>query len=114
VIADRSVSDEQRIVLISGASAGIGRAMALAFAARGDHVVIADIVEDKGRDTAAEITAHGGSFEFHRLEADHIPLQRVGEPADIADVALFLCSHSARYITGQSIIVDGGLSIASY
>jgi 3-oxoacyl-[acyl-carrier protein] reductase len=252
--------DKQRIVLISGASAGIGRAMALAFAARGDHVVIADIVEDKGRDAAAEIVMNGGSAEFHRLDVsrardvedlagdivarrgpigvaianagivrrvsladlheqawdevlnvnlkgaaqllragamsmveagregvllavssisartgwqDHvhynaskagieglirglavelgpkgirvnavlpgairtaqalseehslgeaglaamagrIPLQRVGEPADIADVAVFLCSHAARYITGQSIIVDGGLSIASY
>lgn len=41
-----------------------------------------------------------------------IPLQSIGEPGDIAEVVLFLCSDSARYITGQTIVVDGGLSIA--
>lgn len=43
-----------------------------------------------------------------------IPLRRVGTPADVADVAVFLASAAARYITGQSIIVDGGLSVANY
>jgi 3-oxoacyl-[acyl-carrier protein] reductase len=43
-----------------------------------------------------------------------IPLQRVGEPEDVADVAYFLCSPGARYITGQSIVVDGGLTTSSY
>jgi 3-oxoacyl-[acyl-carrier protein] reductase len=44
----------------------------------------------------------------------HIPLRRVGLPADVADVAVFLASDAARYITGQNIVVDGGLTIASY
>lgn len=43
--------------------------------------------------------------------APSIPLGRIGEPADIADVALFLASRSARYITGQTITVDGGLLV---
>lgn len=37
-----------------------------------------------------------------------IPLGRQGEPQDIASVALFLASDAARYITGETIIVDGG------
>lgn len=41
--------------------------------------------------------------------ASLIPLGRVGEAGDIADVILFLASHAARYITGEIIIVDGGL-----
>lgn len=41
--------------------------------------------------------------------ASLIPLGRVGEADDIADVILFLASHAARYITGEIIIVDGGL-----
>lgn len=41
-----------------------------------------------------------------------IPLGRVAEPQDIADVALFLASDKSRMITGQIIIVDGGVMIA--
>jgi len=41
-----------------------------------------------------------------------IPLGRIAEPQDIADVALFLASDASRYITGQIIIVDGGAMIA--
>src|SRR3990172_5184054 len=39
------------------------------------------------------------------------PLGRRGEAADIADVALFLASDAARYITGQTIVVDGGVMV---
>lgn len=41
-----------------------------------------------------------------------IPLGRVGQPEDVADVVTFLLSPAARYLTGQSITVDGGLTIA--
>ncbi len=37
-----------------------------------------------------------------------IPLHRIGEPEEVADVVGFLVSHAARYINGQKIIVDGG------
>lgn len=37
-----------------------------------------------------------------------IPLRRLGEPNDVADVALFLASDESRYITGEMIVVDGG------
>jgi len=45
------------------------------------------------------------------LAATRVPLGRVGEPEDIADVILFLASDSARYVTGQVIVADGGLAI---
>lgn len=38
-------------------------------------------------------------------------LGRLAEPADIAQVITFLCSDAARHITGQTIVVDGGLSL---
>ncbi|MGH8137455.1 MAG: SDR family NAD(P)-dependent oxidoreductase [Steroidobacteraceae bacterium] len=41
------------------------------------------------------------------------PLQRLGEPDDVAGAVVFLSSPAARYITGQSIVVDGGATIAS-
>jgi len=46
--------------------------------------------------------------------ASFIPMGRVGEPDDIADVALFLSSPAARYLTGQVITVDGGLLVGRY
>ncbi|AEJ20164.1 3-oxoacyl-[acyl-carrier-protein] reductase [Gracilinema caldarium] len=42
---------------------------------------------------------------------DHIPLKRLGSPTDIANMALFLASDRASYITGQVIAVDGGMFI---
>lgn len=38
-------------------------------------------------------------------------LGRIGTPDDIADVAVWLCTSEARFITGQSILVDGGFTI---
>jgi 3-oxoacyl-[acyl-carrier protein] reductase len=46
--------------------------------------------------------------------AEFIPMGRVGEPEDIADVILFLASDAARYLTGQIITVDGGLLVGRY
>jgi 3-oxoacyl-[acyl-carrier protein] reductase len=40
-----------------------------------------------------------------------IPMHRLGTPADMAGAALFLASPMAGYITGQTIIVDGGLTL---
>ena len=42
---------------------------------------------------------------------EHIPLSRFGEVSDVAGVCLFLASPAANYITGQTIVVDGGLTI---
>jgi len=39
------------------------------------------------------------------------PLGRIGTPEDVADVVVFLCSPLARFITGQNIVVDGGLTL---
>jgi NAD(P)-dependent dehydrogenase (short-subunit alcohol dehydrogenase family) len=45
------------------------------------------------------------------LYARVTPAARVGEPEDIADVVMFLCSDLARFITGQTIVVDGGMTL---
>ena len=41
---------------------------------------------------------------------EHTPLGRLGEPDDVADVVMFLTSQESRFVTGQTIYVDGGLS----
>lgn len=43
-----------------------------------------------------------------------IPMGRIGEPEEIADVITFLASHGARYMTGQTLVVDGGLLVGRY
>src|SRR5258708_11256072 len=43
-----------------------------------------------------------------------IPMGRIGEPEEIADVIVFLASNSARYMTGQVVVVDGGLLVGRY
>ncbi len=40
-----------------------------------------------------------------------MPLKRIGQPEDIAGVAIFLASEAASYLTGQTIVVDGGLTV---
>lgn len=39
------------------------------------------------------------------------PAARIGTPDDIADVVIFLCSDLARFVTGQNIVVDGGMTL---
>ncbi len=45
---------------------------------------------------------------------EYIPMGRIGEPEDIADVIQFLASNAARYMTGQVVVVDGGLLVGRY
>ena len=45
---------------------------------------------------------------------EFIPMGRIGEPDEIADVIVFLASNGARYMTGQVVVVDGGLLVGRY
>lgn len=47
---------------------------------------------------------------FHRLASMH-PLERIAEPAEVADIALFLASDRARFVTGASFNIDGGMGV---
>jgi 3-oxoacyl-[acyl-carrier protein] reductase len=49
------------------------------------------------------------SQEIKDTVAKQIPMQKFGEPDDIATAVAFLASAEARYITGQVLAVDGGL-----
>ena len=53
----------------------------------------------------------GGASVDEGIErmAAHFPLQRVGDPSEIASVALFLASDDSSYCTGAEIVVDGGV-----
>lgn len=51
--------------------------------------------------------------EEKRKEEKRIPMHRIGNPEEIAKVALFLASDGASYITGTTIYADGGLTLIS-
>ncbi len=53
----------------------------------------------------------GGPSEAELAE---IPLRRWGDPRELGDVVCFLASERARYVTGQTIVVDGGLQRALF
>lgn len=59
-------------------------------------------------------TVHSVGLAGLEAAAGYIPLGRYGEARDIASVILFLCSDDARYVSGQTIIVDGGLTVGRY
>jgi glucose 1-dehydrogenase len=81
--------------------------LALARALAGDNVTVNNLapgyfhtLRNPQLDTAQE----------RRKAGSRIPLGRVGQPGDVAGVALLLCSEAGQYITGQTIYVDGGIS----
>jgi 3-oxoacyl-[acyl-carrier protein] reductase len=65
--------------------------------------------------TATERLAHLISDDYARANLiGSIPARRFGQPEEVAAAAAFLCSQPAAYITGQMLLVDGGLVNATY
>ena len=50
------------------------------------------------------------SREWVEYLSDRIPVKRPGQPADLESAVVFLAAESSRYITGQTLLVDGGIS----
>ena len=50
-------------------------------------------------------------MEYAKKVMDSIPLRFYGEKEDCAGIVRLICSEEGRYITGQSIYVDGGKSV---
>ena len=47
---------------------------------------------------------------IHKATIEATSLKRIGDPEDISGVAVFLASDAAKYVTGTSLVVDGGMT----
>ena len=90
-----------------GGMQNLTRTLALEYAGRGIRV--------NGIGPGATVTPINRAWiddpEKRREVEDHIPMQRAGDADEMAGVTAFLASDDAAYITGQTIFVDGGLTL---
>jgi NAD(P)-dependent dehydrogenase (short-subunit alcohol dehydrogenase family) len=86
---------------------GFTKSAALEYATRGIRVnaVCPGMIRTPMSD---QMIAEGQGDELNAMLKAYVPMGRMGRPEEIADAVLWLCSSAARYVTGQSISVDGG------
>jgi len=87
---------------------GLTRAMAADWAPRGVRV---NAIAPGGFLTDANRRWFGEKPEFQRTFESRIPMARLGEPDELAATAVYLASDAASYVTGSTIVVDGGYTL---
>ena len=105
---------------VFGIRGGIGQSSYCASKGALDAMTRAAALELAGKNIRVNTVAPGfietemtAGFEekFREESLAKIPMKRFGKPEEIADLCAFLISDRAKYITGQSFVIDGGLSI---
>jgi NAD(P)-dependent dehydrogenase (short-subunit alcohol dehydrogenase family) len=100
------VADLGAYIAAKGAIVAMTKVLALELA---DHNITVNALAPGAIDTPLNQTAW--SDEVRHVYEQRIGLHRIGTPQEVADAALFLASDASRYVTGQELVVDGGLTI---
>ncbi len=107
IAALRGGGDAHAYTATKGAIVSLTRAIAVTYGSKGIRanticpgVIDTEMIHDKliARD------------DINKILVQSTPLRRAGTAEDIAEVALFLASDASRFVTGEEIIVDGGIS----
>lgn len=72
--------------------------------------LVADNVADTGIRINNVLPGFINSFDGEETKANQVPMQRYGRMEEISDLILFLASNKSSYITGQNLVIDGGLT----
>lgn len=101
------VTKERRAAysMTKAALAALTRSSAVEF---GPHGVIVNALAPGFVDT--ELTRRNNTPDQIDLIAKTIPLRRLASPAELAEIAAFLVSDANSYMTGQTVVVDGGFT----
>lgn len=112
-IASQFIAQEQPVSYHAAKAAllGMARFYATTLGPRGIRVNAVSpgtVLKDESKDFYLE------NKNLLRLYEELTPLRRMGTADEVADVIRFLCSPAAAFVTGQNLVVDGGVSVQSH
>ena len=79
----------------------------------GENINVNAVAPGFIRTAMVDAFIHQGKMNEKEI-LERIPMKRLGTPEEIANIVMFLCSDTASYITGQTIVVDGGWTAYGY
>jgi 3-oxoacyl-[acyl-carrier protein] reductase len=100
---------------VRAAVAGLVKSLSNEYASRNvlvNNVCPGYTATDRLRELSSTLAKSGGvpESEIERRWTSQIPMGRLGKPEEFADAVVFLASQRASYITGQSLLIDGGFA----